>query len=58
VTAYLDNAQVGTLSNLTGTSGPYFIIMAGAIASGAYSAAPASDADMTMNIMEVQVYQR
>jgi hypothetical protein len=56
VTIYLDNVQVGTASS--GTSGPYFLLMDGAIASGTYGAAPANNVDMTMNIAEVQVYQK
>jgi hypothetical protein len=55
VTIYLDNVLVGTATS--GTTGPYFLIMNGAIASGMYGAAPTDDVDMTMNVMEVQVYQ-
>ncbi len=53
---YLDNKLVGTDSN-TGSTGPWFIILDGAIASK-YSAPPAANVDMSMNVMEIQVFQR
>jgi Glycosyl hydrolases family 16 len=56
VSIYLDNKLVGTATS--GTTGPYFLLMNGTIASGMYGAAPANNVDMTMNVMEVQVYQQ
>jgi len=53
---YLDNKLVGTDSNV-GSTGPWFIILDGAIASK-YSAPPAANVDMSMNVMEIQVFQR
>ena len=56
VKIYLDEALVGMATS--GTTGPYFLLMNGAIASGTYGAPPKNNVDMTMNVMEVQVYQR
>jgi hypothetical protein len=56
ITVYLDNVPVGSAT--VGQAGPYFLIMNGAIASGIYGAAPASDTPMQMSVAEVQVYQR
>jgi hypothetical protein len=53
---YLDNKLVGTDTN-AGSTGPWFIILDGAIASQ-YSAPPADNVDMRMNVMELQVFQR
>jgi hypothetical protein len=58
VTIFLDNVQVGT--TMSGTTGPYFLIMNGSIASGdsGFNEGPTSFVNMTMNVMEVQVYQQ
>jgi hypothetical protein len=56
ISMYLDNTLVGIDSN-AGNIGPWFVILDGDIASK-YSAPPASDIDMRMNIMEVQLFQR
>jgi hypothetical protein len=53
---YLDNKLVGTDTN-AGSTGPWFIILDGAIASQ-YSAPPADNVGMRMNVMEIQVFQR
>ena len=53
---YLDNKLVGTDTN-AGSTGPWFIILDGAIASK-YSALPTTNVDMKMNVMEIQVFQR
>jgi hypothetical protein len=56
VNIYLDNVLVGTATS--STPGPYFLLMNGAISDGTWSPAPSQNVDMTMNVMEVQVYQR
>jgi hypothetical protein len=53
---YLDNKLVGTDTN-AGSTGPWFIILDGAIAAQD-SAPPTDNVDMSMNVMEVQVFQR
>jgi hypothetical protein len=56
VSVYLDGLSFGTAT--TSATGPYFLLMTGNISAGMYGAAPAANVDMTMSVMEVQVYER
>jgi hypothetical protein len=56
VSVYLDGFSFGTAS--VAAVAPYFLIMSGNISSGMYGDAPKANVDMTMSVMEVQVYER
>jgi hypothetical protein len=56
VSVYLDGFSFGTAS--VEATAPYFLIMSGNISNGTYGDAPAANVDMTMSVMEVQVYER
>jgi hypothetical protein len=56
VSVYLDGLSFGTAS--VEATAPYFLIMSGNISNGTYGAAPTANIDMTMSVMEVQVYER
>jgi hypothetical protein len=58
VNFYLDNQLRGSTTQVAG-AGPYYILLDGEIGNGfAGASAPANNIDMTMNLMQVQVYQR
>jgi hypothetical protein len=56
VRVYLDDVLHGTAT--VNATRPYFLIMSGNISNGMYGEAPTSNVDMTMSVMEVQVYER
>jgi len=59
ITTYLDNAEIGTIKDGTGLTGPYYLIMNGALfKQGKLGVGWTNTNDMKMNIAEVQVYQK
>jgi Glycosyl hydrolases family 16 len=59
ITTYLDNVQIGSINDGTGLTGPYYLIMNGALfKQGKLGVGWTNTNDMKMNIAEVQVYQR
>jgi hypothetical protein len=56
VNFYLDNVEVGSAS--LNQVGPYFLLMDGEVSSGLYFSAPGTNSSMSMNVADVQVYQR
>ena len=59
ITTYLDNVETGTINDGTGLTGPYYLVVNGALfKQGKLGVGWTNTNDMKMNIAEVQVYQK